>query len=521
MASESIDLYNYDDHPFQTSNITVDDYLKRFNLLSSMDQHKKVIQACIARRTKGGFILKEKNLTNGAPIFHSVTLKDLSERLYQSKTFTTETRSENTTGDKTTVSIKTATVKFSPMNYIKDGDDKDAPLAIYHDVALMSRTKGVLSLYIPPRHPEASDDFALKFIAQMRNRLHNPEAFDEMMRAHAYRFRHPDAHIEEIFINFSVEPKTGKTTLMEVIDSLYPNLSMIGIKAKETQSNFDGWMTEYLNLGFEELESEAYRNKFFETFCKQITSKKTSKRKMYSDTTVGEYKCIVTLNTNSEDLYGLIRADDATIERLVILHFKPAVSVTEANEFAREFGLDESADDYQERKNLLAASLYHYLRYTLELPKEYHAKRYYGKDKFDIIRTLREASCRIPMRFVKSLALSPYAKKAGPRSHEILQQRKTSGVKQIFAPLADLEKAFTSYLATHANSRERSQYSINSVIDELTKTLGWTPKRYEHNSLLGYQIPETAYNEWLDKNKDMADAADDEEEEEEDDEDDN
>ena len=75
------------------------------------------------------------------------------------------------------------------MHYIRDGDDDDAPLAIYHDVALMSRTKGVLSLYIPPQHPEASDAFALKFIARMRDRLHNPEAFDEMMRAHAYRLR--------------------------------------------------------------------------------------------------------------------------------------------------------------------------------------------------------------------------------------------------------------------------------------------------------------------------------------------
>ena len=96
MASESIDLYNYDNHPFQTSNITVDDYLKRFNLLSSMDQHRKVIQSCIARRTKGGYIVNDKNLANGAPIFRSVTLKDLSERLCQSKTFTTETRTENT-----------------------------------------------------------------------------------------------------------------------------------------------------------------------------------------------------------------------------------------------------------------------------------------------------------------------------------------------------------------------------------------------------------------------------------------
>ena len=501
--TQPIEPTNYDQHPFVTSNITLDDYLMRFNLLSDKQQHELCIQACIARRTKGGFIVKNKNLDNGTPIYNTCTVKDLTDRLYQSKTFTHEVRTENSSNGKTTINIKTVSEEFSPMTYIKKKDDSAAPLAIYHDVALMSRTPGVLSLYIPPQHSQASDEFALKFITRMRERFHNPEAFDEMMRAHAYRFRHPDAHIEEVFINFSIEGKTGKTTLMNVIDSLYPNLSMIGIKSKEASSSFDGFMTKYLNLGFEELENEAYRNKFFETFIKQITSKKTSVRMMYSDTTTGEYKCIVSLNTNSEDLYGLIRADDATIQRLVILHFKPAVCDAEANAFAQEFGLDEAADDYQDRKNLLAASLYHYLRYTLKLPTDYRAKRYYGKDKYEIIRQLRENSNRVPMRFIRTLALSPY-KHSASTGGQILQQRKCDGVPHVFASLGDLEKAFSAYLSTHATAKERSMYSVTSVVEELTRTLGWTSKRYNHNTLLGYQTPESEFMEWSKSNADAA-----------------
>ena len=239
---------------------------------------------------------------------------------------------------------------------------------------------------------------------------------------------------------------------------------------------------------------------------------------MYSDTTTGEYKCIVTLNTNSEDLYGLIRADEATIQRLVILHFKPAVAAVEANTFAQEFGLDDSADDYQDKRNLLAASLYHYLRYTMQLPTDYRAKRYYGEDKYQIIRKLRENSCRVPMRFVRTLTLSPYKHAAGSGG-ALLQQRKCGGVEQIFAPLQDLEKAFTNYLTTHATSKERQMYSVTSVVDELTKTLGWSAKRYEHNTLLGYQTPATNYQEWVKSNADAAAVADEEDEESDDDDD--
>ena len=249
--SEAPQPINYEQHPFVTSELTLDDYLMRFSLLSDKHQHEVAIQACIARRTKLGFIVKDKNLENGAPIYRACTLKELSERLYQTKTFTHEVRTENTSNGKTTINIKNVSEEFAPMTYLKKGNDSAAPLAIYHDVALMSRIPGVLSLYIPPRHSQASDEFALRFIARIHERFYNPEAFDEMLRAHAYRFRHPDAHVEEVFINSSVEGNTGKTTLMNVIDSFYPNLSMTGIKSKEASSNFDGFMTRYLNLGFE------------------------------------------------------------------------------------------------------------------------------------------------------------------------------------------------------------------------------------------------------------------------------
>ena len=446
---------------------------------------------------------------NGSPIYRVVTIKEMSERLCESTHFTIQSKTEVPSKNGTsTIIVKPTTIKFSPMNYLREGEDDAYPLARYHDVALMSRTEGVISLYIPPKHKDASDEFALKFINQMRTRFYNPEAFIEELKAHAYRFRHPDAHIEELFIHCSSEGKTGKTTLSEVFDSLYPNLSMIGIKAKEASSSFDGWMTDYLNLCFEELESEAYKNKFFETFVKQITSKKTSVRKLYQNTTSGEYKCIVSLNTNSDDLYGLIRADGATTERLVILHFKPAVSVEEANAFEREFGLDESADDYQERKNLLAASLYHYLRYTMPLPRDYRAKRYYGEDKFTIIQQLRAASCRVPMRFLKALTISPLKRKRGEHWNEILQERTCSGVKQIFVPESDLESSFAKYLTSNVNSKERSMYSITSVIDDLTRTLGWTPKRYDHNSVAGYQIPMDSFISWSKGNDESTDTED-------------
>ena len=205
---EATDVFNYESHPFQTSTLTLNEYLRKFKLLSDIDQHKQSIQACIARCTNGGFIVKNLNTANGSPIYRVVTIKEMSERLCESTHFTiqckTEVPSKNGTS---TMVVKQTTIKFSPMNYLREGEDDAYPLARYHDVALMSRTEGVLSLYIPPKHKDASDEFALKFINQMRTRFYNPEAFIEELRAHAYRLRYPDAHIEELFIHYSSESK--------------------------------------------------------------------------------------------------------------------------------------------------------------------------------------------------------------------------------------------------------------------------------------------------------------------------
>ena len=55
---------------------------------------------------------------------------------------------------------------------------------------------------------------------------------------------------------------------------------------------------------------------------KQLTTKKASARGMYKETKSARNWAIFGMNTNQEDLYGLARADDATLQRLVILDFK-------------------------------------------------------------------------------------------------------------------------------------------------------------------------------------------------------
>ena len=85
-------------------------------------------------------------------------------------------------------------------------------------------------------------------------------------------------------------------------------------------------------------------------------------------------------------------------------------------------------------------------------------------------------------------------------------------MEHVFAPEEKLAEAFATFVIRNATGKERNLYSISSVIDELVSALQWKRKRYNHNTIPGYDIEKTAYDSWL------ASVAGEEEEEEDEDE---
>ena len=494
---------------FMNSTYTINQYLRDVSTFTSLAQHEEHLRLFIAYMP-AGFIMKEKGKQETG--FRYKILDVLELRKYLNFKCEFRTAGVNPQTGKQTTKI----VKYSPLNSINNAQYL-GKMAYFDYVDLYTDRPDVLSLYRPPEIPEdqINEELAKKFIAYFETRVTNPEAFHEELSAHAYRFRHPDARFAKVFVHYSHNGNSGKSLLTAIFDMLYPHLSMIGIKSKETQSNFDGWMTQYLNLSFEELQNDEYRNKCFETFLKQATSGKTSSRRMYKETEEAEYRCIVSMNTNQDDLYGLVRADKPTQERLVILNFKdnPSPTPEEWDAALDEWGMNDKSPDYHKTSHIFAASLWHYLRFTYL--RRYNTKRYYGADKWELIRMLSTKSERLPMRFVKDLhqMINPEFESFHP-SNILRTVRLRKDKKEVyFITIADLTSGFNYY---PKSGKEKSIYNDQSV-QEVLLSIGW--QKATRIGARGIECEKKVFDDWRKKyvdNEGEAACADDNDDEEDD-----
>ena len=85
---------------------------------------------------------------------------------------------------------------------------------------------------------------------------------------------------------------------------------------------FNAWLVRNLLVWMEEAENANYQSKAIYQRVKQLTTKKASARGMYCETKSARNWAIYGMNTNSKDLYGLIRGEKSVTDRLVILKFK-------------------------------------------------------------------------------------------------------------------------------------------------------------------------------------------------------
>ena len=478
---------------FETSTTTIGKYKQQGRLIiDDLKRHYRMLKECIAI-SQSGYIIKESY--GNSFRYRDINVGELRAILDFSTTLTLEVEKKNEeTGE---MEKKEVRVSFKPIKEIQSGELR-TQLAYYHKTDLFTDEEGVLSRYVPPQG-EANDKLAKRFIKFFENRIYNPEALHDMLASHAYRLRHPNVKIEKFFVSYSpadsIEHKgnTGKTFLASAFDMLYPNLSFLGAREKEAMSEFNSMLYDYLNVNFEELENENYRNQFFESFIKRSTNRKGIVRRLYHEAETDEIRAICSLNTNSNDLYGLIRADNAVISRLVILNFKPKLTNQEWDEFKDSVGLNDRDVNYKANCQKFAAAFYHYLRYTYEIPDGFNTVRYSGSDKDKIINDLRISSERLSMKFIKQLSIVGDTDDDDD-DMDICRKYKQRGsdVVGVFISQSDLCDRWRNYTST-LSQNERGRYTIQSVIDDL-KRLGWSYKR--SHSVNGYCITLEQFNEW-------------------------
>ena len=494
---------------FQQSPFTLTDYLERKAHYTTIQEHEDALKQCVALAFGVYVVKRRERLSFRYEILNGSQLGNILDFYMPYR----RTVPSHTSAAGRAIAEKTSEGKYNPFKDSIKNAIFQRQLAFFGETALMSSDPQVLSLYVPPTG-EYNRAIIERFIHFMESRVNNPEALHEELTAHAYRFRHEDAFIRKVFVHFAAEGKTGKTFLANAFHLLYPHLSMIGTKAKAIQGQFTGWTTDYLNLSFEELENnEEKKTKFMATFIKQATSGATNARRLYHDQEEAEYRCIVSMNTNSPDLYGLIWADAATQERLVILDFKKAPPQEEWDAFITEIGLMDRDPEYRQKKNKFAASFYQYLRTEYTNPNcpdlnDWSPERYYGEDKTNIIRRLQSGSNKLTMRFVRALQIQPPEWRWQARLVEhpltILEPHRFG----LFLSNENLRAAFSSF---EMDPNERRAYTVQAVINYL-REIGFVAKQTK--DYRGYVIAPALWTAWQESLRPP------EEEEEEDEEDD-
>ena len=228
----------------------------------------------------------------------------------------------------------------------------------------------------------------------MRSRVVNEKPLMEELYSHAYRLRNPSAFIEKFFIHHG-PGSSGKSFLAGGLAKIYPQLANPGAETdKATKDMFNSWLSENLMVHFEEADTDNYRNREFETLVKRITSPAGSSRAMYQTTKAVEHTAIVGMNSNDPTLFGLIRADEATLSRLVIIEFKE-----------RDFP-EARWNDYKDQfygNPDFAYSLYYYLKNDIEIPEDFHVNRYRSQEKDEFIQNARQRSRNSVELWVESL----------------------------------------------------------------------------------------------------------------------
>ena len=490
-------VYENATQAFEKSSTTLSEYLRTAGNFTSVSKHQEMLREFIAIKP-GGFIVKEA--VGDSFRYHERSNKEIVDYLdvYYNIDYEVEVVDKKTQEKRT----ETKTLTYKPMLTLKDGQFRTNNMAFYNTTELMSNKPGVLSRYVPPKC-EPNNERVERFIKFFESRVSNPEALHDELTAHAYRFRHPATRCGKVYWHHSTNAgDTGKTLLASVIAGMYPDLSMV-CSDKSAQSDFNSFLFDYLNLNFEELENENYRNDFFATFIKRASGRNGQKRRMYHDYETAEYKCIVSVNTNSADCYGVVRADRPALERCVVIEFKPNDGI-KWDEVRDEFGINDRKADYENTFSNFCGQLQHYLQYDYVNPycpnmENWNPQRDKSEAKWKLVSNMRKQSERLPMRFIKCLCTPDEFKTGtGESQYPIVQLKEGKRIGAFaFISNSDLQNSFASYVnALPASNREKKMYTVGSVKEELENCLHWEEKRM--NSARGYMLTREAYFTWRD-----------------------
>ena len=359
---------------FKDSDYTIEAFQRDFGKFKTLPEMINKLKLCVAINTRGGYLIKTRSEDGKTLQFQDIKRNDIKEYIGELtlRYRVSEEQKERMRQQKKQVkdydSIKVSSVLTTSLYYNRF--DK------YDGVALLSSNNNILQLYNPPAQTDYDEPLILDWIEFMKERLHNPEALDELLDSQAYRFHHPDEFIEKFFINYG-NGHNGKSYLVACLNEIYPGYANVAASQDQIErDSFTAWIVRNLLVWMEEAETSNYQSKAIQQRVKQLTTKTASARGMYKEVKAARNWAIFGMNTNQKDLYGLARGDKALIDRLVILNFK--------DNNGEDKTFDAKCKSFIKNPKF-AYSLYHYLSKVRKIREGFSPVRYYGKDKYDFI----------------------------------------------------------------------------------------------------------------------------------------
>ena len=458
---------------------TLNDYKEEKSKFKKFDEHKDALVKCVAS-TLDGYIIKTRDEFDVSYI----QIKRSKANDYFG--FNLSYKSEKI-------------VEISCTKFIKSIEDD---LVKFDGIKIMGSNPRFLNLYRPP-NGKYLEGIPEKIISFFESRVYNPTALHEELSAHAYRLRHPNAFIEKCFIHYSPNyGNCGKSLLAAILSKMYGKFSNVAVQQQQLTSRFTGWAHDLLMLHVEELQNTNYRNHDFETIIKQITTRNGSGERKGIDTKASEHHAIVGFNTNQKDLYGLIRADEATISRLVILFFKPNNNIN-WEKFKTEIGLNDKINTDEDAYNL-GYTLYYYLKHKYEIKHNFTPCRYYEQEKYDLINELRKENKNSIDSWLNELKYKDEEDFSNeeiiPHEYKLLEHKKIRGIEYtcIKNVKRDINASYSYHIKNFCNSN--NSFKIENVISALQEK-GFSAIKSSGVNWL--RIETEAFNKLVDQNENI------------------
>lgn len=342
---------------FKTSDYTFEQFQEEQSTIKTVKKLLNKLKLCLAVNLKGGFILR----TNEG--IETMNKADLIQRFDTKWKF----------GDK-----KVSLGDLLTINTYKSKLDK------FKGVLCDTTDESYVSLFIPPKPREYRFDIVESFINCYLSRVKYQKPFNDLLDCLAYNIRNPTVRIVRYYIQYG-KGDDGKSLLFKILNGVYGSSFKAG-EESEIIEKYNGWKASKKIIGIEEAEPfhdvNNEKNAGLSHHIKTMTTEIGSVRGMYKESRDYKNYSIGLMNTNKEDLNGLIYSEDkALIERLVIIEYiKNETNKTILNNFSKTY--DSIKDD-------LFYSLFHYLKYERDINNFKPFERYNSIDKKEFIETAK------------------------------------------------------------------------------------------------------------------------------------